>query len=241
MLAKVDWRPAINAVKRAKQREDLESIQIEVNLPQEIRELQVRCQHLIESSGMSPDSHPLTRNLDRVDSIHKSIPESVRDLIVEMTEAAIYSDTQISGACNICISYMMCHIGSYLATKYPSLMDLEGISAFVFECKTDELLVLEFVSYPERGRRRSVRGVVPKRFLSNCKEITKWVERIRKDHPQAGVHNVFQLFPHAFEILFTSQEKVELWSRYVLPISLCRYPKEGIIFSPYEVEICGVP
>ena len=241
MLTKVDWTPVINAVKRAKQRQDLDSIHIEVKLPQEIHELQARCQHLIESSGIPQDSHPLTRNLDRVDDIHKSIPNGIKNLIVGMTEASIYSDSQISDACNIYISYMMCHIGSYLADKYPSLIDLEGISAFVFGCKREELLVLEFVSYPEKGRRRSVKGVVPERFLSNCKEITEWVKRIRKDHPQAGVSSVFQLYPHAFEILFTPREKVELWSHYVLPISLCRYPKEALIFSPFEVEVCGLP
>lgn len=246
MLAKVDWRPVINAVKRAKQHEDLESIHIEVPLPQEIRELRDYYQYLIENSGIPEDLHPLTRNLDRADSIHKSIPDCIKNLIIGMIKEQIYSDSQISDACNIYISYMTCHIGHYLQVLpdkvYPSLSDLEDISAYVFECKKDELLVLEAASYPdEKGHKRKAKGVVPISFLNNCKELLRWVERIRENHPQAGIRSVFQLFPHAFEILFTTQEKLELWSHYMLPISLCRYSKEDVIFSPYEVEACGLP
>lgn len=165
----------------------------------------------------------LRLTLERIRHYHK-IETKVFDFIIEMNRADVYSMRQISNACNLYTTYL---------AKATST-NLEEVSAEIFGCKRSDIVDLEFSSYPAKdGKTYVMRGFVPKNFLQNCRGIKKITE-------QQSINLMIALQRYPSELLFTSDEMIEMFARYVLPISYWWFNKEACFCNPNLVKRAGL-
>jgi DNA-directed RNA polymerase subunit L len=150
----------------------------------------------------------------------------VFDFIIEMNRANVYSIHQISNACNVYATYL---------TKATST-NLKEVSAKIFGYEQSDIIDLEFSSYPvEDGKSYVMRSFVPKNFLQNCEGIKKFAEQWNK-----SLIVILQENSPKIQELFTSDEMIEMFANYVLPVSYWWFGKESCFFNPDLVESAGL-
>lgn len=175
---------------------------------------------ILLSKDLSPD---LRLNLERLGHCSKA-EQKVFDFIIEMNRANVYSTRQISNAFNVYTTYL---------TKATST-NLKEVSAEIFQCECSDIVDVEFVSYPGKdGKAYVIHGFVPKNFLQNCRGIKKITE-------QQSINLMIVLQRYPSEWLFTSDEMIEMFARYVLPVSYWWFGEEGCFFNPYSVKRVGL-
>lgn len=181
----------------------------------------------------------LMQRLDRAKAASIAWVDDLRWAIVQMREAG-YDETRITMVCDRFASCAIHQIAGRLGIAgEPAIESLNAFIGFVFGHAVDDLVDLDFGARDGRG----VSAVVPMPFLLEVDKLMEVGEALGTTHgaasPRQKVFAACQLF-HEFDYAFDTHDQAQLWSRYVLPQTLARYPREAVIFRPSDVDRYGL-
>lgn len=182
--------------------------------------------------------HTIKRNLKNVRRDAESILDNLFWITEQMIETG-YNRRQISVVCDRIVSFAVNKILGKLGIEdYPRIEYLKEFVAFTLGYNRKDLLCLEFGT----SDGRVVRAEVPIDFLLNTETLVSLGEKLESEYGvktlRDKVINACMSY-HELDDVFGSQ-KEELWIQFVLPLSVVRYSREGVIIRLSSVKRCGL-
>jgi hypothetical protein len=237
-LFEADWTALIDSVTSAREGTQA-SFKVALNIPYFEDEIDWYEQAVRKADADARIKRELTRNHERA---RKSALTLVNELrwAVEMMQEAHFHETEISTVCDGFASVSINAVLGRLAIKgHPQIGSLEEFIGYVFGYAKSDLVYLGFGS----GDGRGLTAEVPMDFLLEVEQLLELGGALGEKHgattPQQKVYAACQLF-HDFDYAFSYYDQRRLWTKFVLPQVLERYPHEDVIFNPSNVERFGL-
>lgn len=196
-----------------------------------------------EESVRKADAEPdIVRNLmQRLSKARKRAGDVMDDLLwaAENMRETGYYETQIRATCDRILSFEVNEILGRLGIHgYPPIEQLEEFVAFTLGAERDNLVELGFDT--DNG---GIIAVIPLDFLLEVEQLGKIGEALGEKYGATTRRQKIVLacqMARDFDLAFGSYEQRDLWTRYVLPQCVVRYPRDDVIFRPSEVRSFGL-
>lgn len=181
----------------------------------------------------------IERNLQKVRKQAEGILDDLLWMVERMSQVG-YFERDICTVCDRVVSFSANNILGKLGVQgYPQIESLQEFVAFSLGYARGDLLYLGFDAHDGRGNV----AYVPFEFLANVDRLVSIGETLGKEYGVTTLSGKIsagcQLF-HDFDYVFSSFEQTELWTQFVLPLSVVRYPHEKVIVHPSEVASYGL-
>ncbi|MDQ3583032.1 MAG: hypothetical protein M3495_16150 [Pseudomonadota bacterium] len=238
-LFQADWNALIDSVAQRQRKKDAAAFTVRLDIPYLESRLNDYEELIRKSDADATIKRQLAKYLQRA---RESEDEILANLLwaVEQMKAEGYGDREIAVVCDRLVSFTIISILGRLGVDgFPQLEELTKFVAFVLGYSEDEMVDLGFDAYDGRG----LIAIVPLEFLlevQNLRDVGAALgEKYDAKTPRRQVMVACQLF-HDFDYAFDYYHQRELWTHFVLPQALLRYPREQVVFKPSDIERFGL-
>jgi hypothetical protein len=238
-LFQADWSALIDSVAQQQRIKDAAAFTIRLDIPYLESRLNDYEELIRKADADATIKRQLGKYLERARESANKILDDLLWAVHQMQEAG-YGDHEIATVCDRFVSFTIISILGRLGLQdFPRLEKLTKFVAFVLGYLEDDVVDLGFDAYDGRG----FKAIVPFEFLAEVQNLREVGQALGNKYgaktPRQQVMAACQLF-HDFDYSFDYHHQRELWTRFVLPQALLRYPRENLIVKPSDVEHFGL-